>query len=693
VIGDMAKKIPKIFKKSFTEEEFNKRIVKKLFIHEYRNFIRNAFVKDENDRYILKDDLDKKELKTLKKIAKSIKSNTGFIFKRKVALVLLILGGIIGFNILFKDKLIERAVERGLQTIFDAKADIRGLKFQIFNARIYFNSLEVADSEEPFRNLFELGKTEVSLGIYQLLKGKVILNNIEFQEIQWGTERTISGLLPGRKRISKKTGLRQTGEMEKQGISLAFLQEAERVVDDILEEEKKNIKTLKLIEKLPRDYKEMQNKWESVIDRNKKEIVGLRTKVKPVSEIKIKNIETLEDALSTYKKVEAAYNEIKKVELSLSKSHKEFKKDLVKVKEDKKKIEESIEGDFAYLSSFIKSPEKKQSIANAILNRYLQKYLGKMYTYAVRGLYYAERLKPTLKQKIKKERPARARGRNVYFPSSVYPHFWLKNAGVSVGSREKKDLYEAVLKNLTSDHDLIDKPTTFALKRIDGVKEAKISGKIDGRSNQKEAALFEFDMKNIPFVLSEGLEFLKVSRMDCDYKLNGKFSIDRTNKTSGTISITLFNIKLTLSDENDIIAKNLSRVLSATPVDIEAGYTVTEEDQFRLKIKSNLDALISGIVNKIALDMIKEAEEKLRSELDKLIKGQLGEYEALYKDFIGLDEDFNINLLDMNNYSKIVEDKKEEIDEKVENIKKQAQEKIEDKAKEELKKLMDKFKF
>jgi len=685
---DLKVKIPKLFKKTFTEGGFRKKILSKLYIHEYRNFMNNVFIKDESGNYRLKENPSKKEMRTLKKIAKSIKSNTGYILRGRIALILILLGGIIFFNIVFKDKLIERAAEKGLERIFETRADIKGLKLKVFNASVYFKSLEVADSEDPFRNLFEMGKTEINLNLYQMLRGKVILNNIEFQEIQWGTKRTTSGALPGR-----KIKIGEEEEVKRKSFAITFLRNTDSIVSEIIKKEMGNIKSLNLIKELPEDYIELKDKWSNKIKNHSDEVDDLKEVIKPVSNIKIDKINTLDNALSAYKKVETTYNEIKSVESNLKKSHEEFKNDLNKVKNDKDRVENTIKTDYEYLSSFIISPEKRKSISSAILEGFLHKYLGRVCERIKRWYYYFDKLKPLTERKFKRRERIRAEGRNVTFPSVGFPRFWLKNAGFSIGSWEKRDIYEINAKDITSDHDLIDKPTAFSILKLEEKKEIKWSGLIDGRRKKQKVAEFKLDMRNMPFNLSEGIKSLNIESMDCNYNMEGGISFDSLNRAGGTFAITLFDIKLDLSDKNDLIARNLKEVLSKNPVDIKVGYTVSEDGDYKMSINSNLDELISGIVNKLAREGISEAKKKLKEKLNELLNPYFKKYEEKYKGFLGLEEDFNGNLMDLNNYRKIIDDKKKELESRIEELKKELTKKVEEKVKEEIDNLLDKFKF
>ena len=75
----------------------------------------------------------------------------------KVSLIAVLVAAVLVFNFAFKNRLLERALERGLEAVFSARAEVGELDFRIFSGRLFFAHLSVADKQQPLRNLFELG--------------------------------------------------------------------------------------------------------------------------------------------------------------------------------------------------------------------------------------------------------------------------------------------------------------------------------------------------------------------------------------------------------------------------------------------------------------------------------------------------------------------------------------------------------
>ena len=682
-------KIPKLFKGTFTELEFRKKILSKLYIHEYRNYINQVFSRDTEGKYKLKENLDKKDMAKLKGIAKSIKSNQGFVLKGKLTLVLIFLTGLIVFNIVFMDRIVERIIERNLETIFEAKAEMTGLDLQILEGRLRFQALEVANSRKPFRNLFELGEVDVKVDIRQIVRNKVVINNVKLQEIRWDTERKTSGALPG----VSVAGMGEMGEESEKSFVGAFMEDAGEVVGDIIKKEMSNIKSPKLLEEMPGKYLKLKEEWNKNLSEQREELKNLPKLIEPVKAIDIKEIKTADQALTAYKMVDDTYKKIKLTETNLTNSFNEMKADLNMAIEDKKSVSASINNDLAYLNSFIKSPETAGGIASAILDPYMQKYLGEINGKFSRWNYYIEKLKPMMKRKEGKNLVLRDYGRDVTYPCIAIPRFWLQNLDVSLGSIAERNLYIVKATDITSDPNLLHNPTVFSIKRTKSSEEVEWAGFIDKRENREKTAEFDFKAKNIPFILGEGIKALKVSSAKGTYNLDGNLSFDRENRAGGTLNLRLSNLGLDLSDKEDKIAASIKSVLSSNPVDIMVGYTVSEDGKYTLKIKSNLDKLIAGTINKLVTDWVNETKTKLEAELNNAIREKLEEYQENYKGFVSLEEDLKGNLLEAKTYADLAEKKKQELQAKIDEKKDEAKGKIEEKAKEEIEKLKDKIKL
>ncbi len=695
----MAEKPPKIFKApklfvgEFSAELFQKKFLKRIYVREYREFLNKEFLKNAKGLYVLKPDLDKKEAATLKKIAKSIRQNTGFVLKGKLILVLVILGAVIVFNLLFKDALVERAAEAGLEGVFQARADINGLKFQPFRGRIYLDSLAVADAEKPFSNLFELGKTEVAVNMLEVLKGNVIIENIESREIKWDTRRSSSGALPGRKSVppgAQKAGAEApTQAAAPASDPFAFLGKAEGAAAGLLEREKANLKSSALLDELNKTYPALTDKWSAKSKDLSADLKKLAPTVDAVSAIKVDSINSPEDAKKAYDAIQSASSSVNSAKKDVDRAYSEFGKDLDKAKKDKKAVSEAIDGDFRHLKSFISPDSGGGSFVAPLIESILGKNIARIYTSARRGLSYAASLKPKSKGKAEEAPRNHARGFFVQFPGEKYPKFWLKNMGVSFGS-ENEDHTRGGIKDITSEPDLIGAPAKFDFKNAMGRQLLGISGFYDGRRGKDTVFDCGATLSNYSVTLTDGLQSLGIEKLECSSDAQIRVSIDDRNRTSGTIGIALRRIKITGSPaKNGISSKVIKALQAADVVSIQAGYSYSESGAVKMKIKTNLDKIIGDIVSAAVADMAKDTEKQLKKELDNLIGGKLGQYDSLYADLLKTDGSFLENNKGVGGYNKALDDKKKQVDERMAKLQKDATKK----GAKELKKIKGKIGF
>ena len=111
----------------------------------------------------------------------------------KTIIFLLILLAVTVFSLFFKDRLMTRAAERGLEAVFGAQADILGLRFQPLRGKIALDGLAVTDADAAERNLFELGRTVIDVNLNQLFRRRLVLEEVSCRGLRFGTERKSPG--------------------------------------------------------------------------------------------------------------------------------------------------------------------------------------------------------------------------------------------------------------------------------------------------------------------------------------------------------------------------------------------------------------------------------------------------------------------------------------------------------------------
>jgi uncharacterized protein (TIGR03545 family) len=610
----------------------------------------------------------------------------------KLVLVLTITGGIVVFNVAFKNVLVKKGIEAGLQSIFQAKAEVRGVNFSIINARLYFSGLEVANADSPFRNLFELGKSELRLNAKELLKGKVIIENLECQGIAWNTERKTSGALPHRRREEKSADT--PAETQDEGADFKLFDIENIDAKAILEQYYTNLQSIAKISNINAQIEETSGRWKGNVETAKQNVDNLSQRVNQVNRINVRNIKTIAEAESSLRTVNEVIPAVDSVRNDVQKMSSDITKDKNAIESEVNSIRRIIDNDFNYLKSLIQLPEGgAKGLIGAMINRVLAEKLGAFYGYGLKALEFYKRFDESRppedknRKDMKKDAQVRRFGYDMPFPAKVYPSFLLQNLATSISNKADSYFLDAYLRDVASDPNLWDKPTTFNLGQVDKGQEIRLQASIDPRTNYADAFELSVAVNDFPYSMEEGLEFVNIKSIRGDYRFRTEIDIKKNGDTRGKATINLVNTKLDMLKRGDFITDTLYDVITSVPViTVNITYRVIQpEGRLTMNIDSNLDREIARRIGKLIDDMVKEAERVLRSELTKLIEPELKKNENLYAAFKEIERISQGNLTEINKYKREVDAKKAEIEKKINDIKKEA----EDKARQEAQKQID----
>jgi uncharacterized protein (TIGR03545 family) len=81
-----------------------------------------------------------------------------------------------------------------------AKVEIEDLDIGILRPGVTIRGLAMANADNPWRNMVEVGDIEISVSALPLFSKKVIIDEMVMENVQVNTERKTSGELPRRLR-------------------------------------------------------------------------------------------------------------------------------------------------------------------------------------------------------------------------------------------------------------------------------------------------------------------------------------------------------------------------------------------------------------------------------------------------------------------------------------------------------------
>ncbi|MFN4216155.1 MAG: TIGR03545 family protein [Brevinematales bacterium] len=675
-------KIHKMFRIKYTPTHWE-RFLEKCYNHDDREKLCTFFEQDKKKRYVLRQNLTPEETKILADIGKRIELGYSFLQIWKLIAVGIIFVGVSVFLMLFQNKLVENAIESALSSVFQAKADIVGVRLDIPHLSFRFQSLSVGDSEEAYRNLFELGKTEVRLNPQALTLGRVVIENIQCEDIRWNTPRSTPGTLPSlqkNKKVAEKSA--ETSASSTNTVFSLDFSKATANLSNLIADQRKNLKSEQILQKANIELSNTIEQWTKTYEQKNAQIVQLSTQARELQNIQVSSIKTLEEAQKIIGQIDSFSKNVSAISGDIKTTGQQFKSTYEKVLNQQKAITTAIEEDKAYLKQLISLPiSDSKNILQGLANDFLKKKLGKIYTYGMRVWGYAEKIKSNPSQKPKKQGYKRLTGRNIPYPSDPYPTFLLKNLQSSVETPERR--FASRLENVSSDPYKWTKPILFTYQQTEKLANYGLKVSIDTRTNSPTIMLAEFKGDSIPFIM-DNLGFLKISNLATTMKIESAFQWDR-NKNTGRIKAVFSDIRLENVDNSDFITKIVSEILQQAKVfDVSIAYTMLSDGKIQLTLQSSLDAILQKKIGEYIVKVTKEISEKIEKELAAILESELKKNEILAKNLQGLNEISLKTLTDINTYEKLIETKQKEVQNRIDQIKKEQEEALKKKALENL---------
>ena len=659
-------KVPKLFKTELSEKRFRKKVIRGIYIESELRFVLGLYSKGADGRYRRPEQLNTEDTKRLQQLARSIKKNRGVLRTGKVSLLVIVIAAILVFNFVFKNRLLEQALERGLESVFSARAEVSDLDFRILSGRIFFAHLSVADSEQPFRNLFELGATEVDLNTAELLKAKVVVTNLESLEIGWNTPRQTSGALAESGEAEKEVA-GDRGQRKGLSLNLSSL-DAKALVDDQMQK----LSSPARITALNTRLRTLQQQWQLTVDKGRGDVAELSGRIDSVRSMDVRSLDTLPElrqAVADIREAAAALGQLKN---DVQVVNTQINADREEIEAARSDFERAVDADVAYLTSLsdLSSGELKNLVSDVVAG-YLEQTLGRYYGYARRVKGYADKAD---KSPDKSSAGRREGGANIPFAAAVYPRFLLENAGVSVTGMGTSETIEGSVQNVSSDPDLLGRPITFAFSRTKADKQLSVDGVFDRRRNRENDLTLAVRAANYSVDLSEGLENLGLRSLSALYRFQTDFTLSRLGDTAdGSGVLELYDLVLQPAGGQELLGRTVYETLgSVVTVAVEFGYTLSGGGLSKVVARSSIDEQLGRALKDRVAEIAAQYERRLKEELSARIEAQLEENEALYGAFRELEQAAGGNLADVAAYEAVLERKRSEVEKRISDSQKQA---------------------
>lgn len=643
------KRIPGTFSKSIKEKTFNRRYLKHIEKPGDKDWLKSQFeLRDE--KYYLRDGFDKKDTKHLKGLFVIARKNRkGPIKIFPIALTGIVVGGIVIFFTVFANPLLEAAMEAGLEAAFEAKSDVNRLRLSLFKFSIAIDSITVANRDKPMTNLFEMGKMRIKLKPEAVLRGKIYIEEIRADSIQFGTPRTVSGALPGKPPKVKKEKVKSDAP------PLVDLQNFD--AKGLLEREFDKLRTPKLYDEAIQFYNGSKEKWQNNVDLAKARTEELKASAQPIlslnaSSFKVdaSNKESIAKTVSDINKIindiNAMVNNVQTTANDAANMVRDIENDINTAKKLEQNARTAITDDINHLKSYI---DLSSGTALAALEPSIKEILSdtaeEYVDYGLRALeifqkIQAEQAAMPKTEKPKKEPKVVFKGRDVVFPTRAYPAFYLGILASDFTIQPWNWAFD--LRDVSTDPDLTNRPVSLKLgmtEQSGNQRKIAFDGSGDFRTKATDRFTTKLTGNGFPINFAGNAALSKAGING--FNSGAAFSVNFSGRTDGGISgggdIQLSNAKL-LNPAGTIAEALDEAIREAQSIDLGIQYThwVNAKDEFKIStnIADLLAAALKRIVNAYMKKAMDEIERLLRARIEQYIDGRFlakEDLDALFK--------------------------------------------------------------
>lgn len=627
---------PRLFRKSYTEKKFEKKILRRIYIPTDREFLRSLFVKDEAGKWAISQNVPRESQKKLKVLAKAIKKNKGLVTTWKAALVLIPMALILLFNFIFKNRLIETGAERALESLFEAQSDIRGMQFSLLKGSLSFESLTIADKDDPLANLIDTGAGLVEIDMTSLAFKRFHIDEISLREVRWNTARDSDGSLPDK--TVETDGAAASGSEDRGSSALSGL------VGDfdymsLLESRKDDLKSLQMLNAANEEIGGLTEKWSDRLDEKESEINSLRNDVSSLQSIDTEKLTDPSEIQSLITQIGTMKSKVETLGGDIRQLNGDFNRDKDAVLSAGSNLTSALDADMDFLGDSLDfSSGGFQSLASDMAEEFIRSRWNGYYEAGLRGWNIYKKLKSDDKEQEVEEKKglSRSLGYNVPFPSPRAPRFYLDRLFVN-GSDDDSFLYDFKLGSLSNEPDKVDRPVSLELLLSDGGVSVKGNGFLDLR--EKGSELFSLDVSGsgIPVDLPGGIPALSVNSLKSRAQIAGEIkSSDRSGMVESLMQIALEDIKIGQDEKGGFLKDAVGTIFeSNNSLELTGFLEMSDQGLESVRVETDFDEILSNSVGAYLSDLENKALAELESRLMDYLSPALSENEVLAR---GLDQ-------------------------------------------------------
>ena len=632
----MAKKVPGFYRTKLTEKKLRKSYLKYIEQPDDKAFVKSCYIPIPDENLLkIREDLSDAEIKRLSQLKSAIKKNRKLSVKiLPVVLTAAIIAGIVFFFTVLANPLLQRGFESGLEAIFEARVNANRFRVSLFRFEIAMNSLTIANRDEPMRNLIQFDQMTIRLRPQAVVRGRVYIEEIRVDNIRLGTDRTVSGALPGRTP-------RERPPREPMAIPpLVDIGNFDPIA--LLNQEYDRLETPRLYAAAWEAYDAAVVRWTGEQEAIQARVTELQSRAGPFLGINVNDFRTLDAATIT--QIRAIVEDINAMVASVQAAQDDVNRIVAGVQIDidtarylEQSARNAFAADFNRLRSFLDPGsgaimEVLEVVIWSILTDTAQEYIA----YGERALEILEKIQE-LQQRIPRSEPRERgfQGRDVVFPTRQYPRFFLGTLATDVLTPSAWR-WGFDLRGVSSNPDASGVPTTLSLSLTetgDGLQRSgAFNGMADFRSNAHERFNAEFSGGGFPVDLSANLHQVGIGGFSggAAFSMNLAGNVDRSFSLGGDVSL----VQASLTNPANTFAQAADEAIRhVASVDLGIMYEHVRAGSDQFSINTNFGDILKDAMQRIIAQYISRAEAELervfRARIEQFVDGRFVSREDL----------------------------------------------------------------
>jgi uncharacterized protein (TIGR03545 family) len=609
-----------VIKKNYSEKKFRK-LLHILHSPHHRQELEQLFIK-EDQRYRLKEKLDKNEKKFLKEAGKIIKQNRGLLRIGRLIILGLPLAGLLVFAVFFMNPMLEGLLENALESTFNAQAEVSGFSLRPLQPGLSIDLLVQGDEKSPMRNLFEISDVELRLNLDALLRGSVVVENLQAGNISWGTERQSSATLvdaDGSDIPADGDSSGAESDASGDGVGSGLLENLD--ADAVMADLENLVQSPQLISGLDEQVRGTIPGWQQGAEDITGQVREYSDEYASLLSTDISAINDVQTLTNLGVQLAEAGAEARSLSESAAAEVGNFRREYAVLQEQYREIRSTIDEEINLVSGQLEGLRAGElgGPLESVLKTVVEQLLGEKAALLFRGLEYYQRFRDSAPDEPGEGRRVtpvfRPGGVDVPFPIPRYPSFHLVRAAATVSA---EDLAEQALEitDLSNQPELVGSPAIIDYTGVIGVP-MRLSIEIDGREPGRTQASIEGRASNVELSFTAVPDFLEVEEIAGPGDIDVTILTDSAGGSSLDSRISLLEPTVRGGATTGIAASVLRALESAEQLYV--GFSSGLDDSGGLvnsAMESNIPSLISSAVGREVSGRIEEYRQELGGRIE-----------------------------------------------------------------------------